>query len=67
MVDLMEAHVSDYEAFSCGISTYLERYYIGHYNPRGSLFTALALKDDIMNMLDPEPAPHQPPSWERAR
>lgn len=66
LVDLMEAHVADYTDFSCSIENYLERYYIGHYSPRGNFFTAMALKDSVMGMLDPKPAPLQAPSWTAA-
>jgi hypothetical protein len=66
VVDLMEAHVKDYANFSCDIKTYLKRYYVGHYNPRGNLFTTMALKGSVMDMLDPKPAPRQAPSWEKA-
>jgi hypothetical protein len=62
----MEAHVKDYANLSCDIKTYLKRYYVGHYNPRGNLFTTMALKGSVMDMLDPKPAPRQAPSWEKA-
>jgi len=63
VVDLMEAHATDYADFSCGIQNYLKRYYIGHYNSWGDFFTAMALRESVMNMLDPKPAPMLPPSW----
>ena len=59
-VDLMAAHVRDYAPFKVDVKTYLERYYIGHYNPLGNHFTAFAIKDKLVEMLDPKPMTYQP-------
>ena len=45
-VDLMEKHLEDY----------LKQYFIGHYNPKGNLFHAWALKDKLVEKLNPKPA-----------
>jgi hypothetical protein len=37
------------------IEDYLRRYYIGHYNPRGNYFQAFAIKDKLVEMLEPKP------------
>ena len=31
----------------------------GHYNPRGNHFFAYALKDSLLELLDPKPLPYQ--------
>ena len=61
VVDLMEAHVADYAQFSVPVDDYLKRYYVGHYNPHGNMFTAFAIKDKVIEMLDPKPAAYQTP------
>ncbi|MCC6491137.1 MAG: SGNH/GDSL hydrolase family protein [Candidatus Hydrogenedentes bacterium] len=60
VVDLMEAHTADYAQFSISVEEYLKRYWIGHYNPLGNHFTAFALKNNLVEMLDPKPAPYLP-------
>jgi hypothetical protein len=52
----MEAHLADFAKYKIEIKDYLEQYYIGHYNPRGNHFTAFAVKDKVVQMLDPRPA-----------
>ena len=59
VVDLLEAHKKDYSAFNIDIKTYLNRYYIGHYNPTGNHFCAFALKEKLVEMLDPKPVPYR--------
>ena len=54
-VDSLAKHVADYEAFSVDPEAYVQRYYIGHYNPMGNLFFAMAVKDELVDWLDPEP------------
>jgi hypothetical protein len=62
-IDLMDSHLADYEHFKISVKDYLDRYYIGHYNPAGNLFTAFAIKDKLVEMLEPKPAAYQPPDW----
>ena len=38
---------------------YLAQYFIGHYNPRGNHFCAFALKDRLVQLLDPKPVPYR--------
>ncbi|MAG37239.1 MAG: hypothetical protein CL878_13475 [Dehalococcoidia bacterium] len=54
-VDSLPAHVEDYTAFQCSPEEYLRRYYIGHYNPRGNHFFAFAIKEAVVDWLDPKP------------
>jgi hypothetical protein len=55
---------ADYKRFKVpmsfiGISTYLKRYYIGHHNPAGNFFAAWALKNQVVDWLDPTPEPYR--------
>ena len=58
-VDLMAAHVDDYARFNTSVEDYLERYYIGHYNPLGNHFLAFAIKDRLVDMLEPKPIAYE--------
>lgn len=53
--DMNLVHLSDYKAFSLPLDDYLKRYFIGHYSPAGNHFFAFALKDTIIDWLDPKP------------
>jgi hypothetical protein len=57
-VDLMEAHLKDFAKFSISCDEYAERYWIGHYNPRGNFFEAFAIKPKLVEMLEPKPIPY---------
>jgi hypothetical protein len=62
-VDTLESHCQDYMQFKVTPEEYLARYYIlaagaavfGHYSPPGNMFFAYAVKNDIVNWLDPKP------------
>jgi hypothetical protein len=54
-VDTLDSHLRDFDLFGCTPEDYAERYYIGHYNPRGNHFFAFAIKDAIVSRLDPKP------------
>ncbi len=60
-VDLMEAHLQDFATYKGDIESYLQRYYIGHYNPWGNFFTAFAMKDKLVELLEPKPVTYQVP------
>ena len=47
--------------FKIDAKSYLERYYIGHYNPLGNQFTAFAIKNKLVEMLDPKPTAYPSP------
>jgi hypothetical protein len=61
VVDGLEAHVRDFPAYSLSASEYCDRYYNGHYTPRGNHFFAFAAKDAIVNWLDPPPRTYADP------
>lgn len=54
-VDTLRSHVDDYQTFNLDPKTYTERYYVGHYNPKGNHFFAFAIKNAVVNWLDPTP------------
>ena len=54
-VDLMEAHGRDFAQFKVTVDEYIKRYWIGHYNPLGNFFQAFAIKDKLVELLDPKP------------
>jgi hypothetical protein len=57
--DMNEVHLKDYKKFNLSLDEYMERYFIGHYNPSGNHFFAYALKDTIVDWLDPKPITYQ--------
>jgi hypothetical protein len=58
VIDMRDFFRADYKRFKVDISTYLRRYYIGHHNPAGNFFTAWALKNQVVDWLDPPPVPY---------
>lgn len=54
-VDTVQKHVAEYKTFRLSPKDYVDRYYIGHYNPIGNGFFAYAVKDEIVEWLDPKP------------
>ena len=54
-VDLREAHRAEFKAFNLDADAYLNRYYVGHYSPAGNFFCAWAVKDKLVEWLDPKP------------
>jgi hypothetical protein len=54
-VDLLEAHARDFEAGGASLDAYLAKHFIGHYTPLGNFFCAFAMKDALVELLDPPP------------
>ena len=62
-LDGLQKHREDYASFRIAPEKYIDRYFIkptaaavfGHYNPIGNVFFAFAIKDDIVNWLNPKP------------
>lgn len=65
--DSMGAHISDFADFRITPEEYIRRYYIGHYNPTGNHFFAFALKDVLLEWLEPAPPTYQTESgsWQQ--
>lgn len=65
--DMNEVHVQDYKKFNLNLDEYMNRYFIGHYNPAGNHFFAYALKERIVEWLDPKPLTYLPGESQRIR
>jgi hypothetical protein len=59
VIDMRDFFCTDYKRFKTDINTYLKRYYIGHHNPAGNFFTAWAIKNRVVEWLDPPPGPYR--------
>ena len=59
-VDSMQSHVDDYQSFCITPQQYIDRFYVGHYNPMGNHFFAFAVKNAIVNWLTPKPIAYKP-------
>ena len=53
--DMNLVHLKDYKSFSLPVEDYMKRYMIGHYSPSGNHFFAYAIKNAIVEWLDPRP------------
>ena len=58
-IDLYDAHDEEHKHYNMEMSKYLEKYFIGHYNPRGNFFCAHAVRDNLASMLSPKPKPYK--------
>jgi len=58
LVDLGQAHFDEFSQYSIDLKDYLERYFIGHYNPLGNMFCAQAVQGKLVEMMDPKPVPY---------
>jgi hypothetical protein len=59
-VDLLSAHLNEFSQFKGTMDEYYRRYWDGHYNPGGNFFTALAIRNRVVGMLNPKPPAYQP-------
>jgi hypothetical protein len=60
--DMNAVHEREYQRVGGSYHEYLSRYMVGgdgHYNPGGNHFFAYALKDRLLEVLDPKPLPYQ--------
>ena len=53
--DMNLVHLKDYQCFKVSVDEYLGRYLIGHYSPAGNHFFAFAIKNTIVDWLEPKP------------
>ena len=58
LVDLGQAHFNEFNQFSINLKDYLEKYFIGHYNPLGNMFCAQAIQGKLVEMMDTKPVPY---------
>jgi hypothetical protein len=54
-VDDLDAHRADFARSRLSPREYLKPFYIGHYTPLGNFFQAFAIRDKLVEFLDPEP------------
>lgn len=59
VLDLRDAHREEFARTKMAPDEYLKPYYIGHYSPAGNHFFARALKNAIVDWLDPKPEPYR--------
>ena len=62
LFDMNAVHQREHDQVSGPYNEYMSRYMVdgdGHYNPRGNHFFAYALKDRLLELLDPKPLPYQ--------
>jgi len=62
LFDMNDVHQREYEQAGGSHNEYLSRYMVGgdgHYNPHGNHLFAYALKDTLLELLDPKPLPYQ--------
>ncbi|MBN2315727.1 MAG: hypothetical protein JXM79_17495 [Sedimentisphaerales bacterium] len=59
VIDMREVFASDYKRYKVDVNQYLKPLYNGHHTPRGNFFTAWAIKDKIVEWLDPKPEPYR--------
>ena len=57
--DMNEVHLNDFKQFNLTLEEYMDRYFIGHYTPSGNHFFAYAIKDKLVEWLDPKPITYQ--------
>jgi len=55
VVDVLQKHLDDFGSFRVDPEQYCKRYFIGHYSPAGNVFFAYAVKNEIVQWLDPTP------------
>lgn len=55
VVDTLPVHLADFQTMRLSPGQYVNRYYVGHYNPLGNHFFAHAVRDTIKDWLDPKP------------
>lgn len=60
--DMNDVHQREYQLAGGSYHEYLSPYMVGgdgHYNPRGNHFFAYAIKDRLLELLDPKPLPYR--------
>ena len=50
--------VKDFKQYNIDIEDYIDKYFIGHYNPLGNFFCADVLRRRMINLLEPMPLPY---------
>ncbi len=58
VLDMRDAFAGEFKWSKRQPRAFLEPYYIGHHTPAGNFFTAWAIKDAVVEWLDPRPRPY---------
>lgn len=64
LVDMNEVFLRGFKTSGLNASEYMSPYLVngkGHFNPMGNHFIAYAIKDKLVELLDPKPLPYQRP------
>ncbi|MHC4593789.1 MAG: hypothetical protein ACYS19_02450 [Planctomycetota bacterium] len=59
VIDMRNVFTADYKKYKVDIDQYLAPFYNGHHTPRGNFFTAWAIKDRVIQWLNPKPLPYR--------
>jgi len=59
VIDMRDAFAADYKKYKIDIEQYLAPFYNGHHTPRGNFFTAWAIKDRLIQWLNPKALPYR--------
>jgi len=59
VIDMLDFFAADYKRYKVEVNEFLAPLYNGHHTPRGNFFTAWALKDRMVEWLDPKPLPYR--------
>jgi len=59
VIDLRNAFKAEYQNTKLSPAEFLKPYYIGHHTPLGNFFFARAIKDRLVEWLDPKPLPYR--------
>ena len=59
VVDLQDYHQKEFEMYKGSPEEYLGKYYNGHYAPEGNFFSALSLRETMVDWLDDKPKPYR--------
>jgi hypothetical protein len=59
VIDILEAYAADYKRYTIDVDQYLQPFFNGHHTPKGNFFMAWAMKDTMVQWLDPKPRPYR--------
>lgn len=59
VIDMLDLFAADYRTYNLDVDQYLAPFYNGHHTPRGNFFTAWAVKDTVVQWLEPKPLPYR--------
>ena len=57
--DMNKVHLEDFKNFNLTLDDYMKRYFNGHYTPSGNHFFAYAIRNTIVDWLNPKPITYQ--------